>query len=1074
MKPKKNIFPILILIITIVSGLFIYPLVFADDTCKYHENHDELCGYVESVSEQPCTHEHDENCYNEILVCTKEEHIHNEECIQEVKTLICDHTTEEEHTDDCYSTEEEFICTKEEHTHTDDCLKEELACTHEHDETCGYVEAVVGHECTHICSNCDKELVREATLSFNADSNIQIETELIGQEGEDSVYFYLKMNKDLLDYIDLEEDNGVYSVGCEDNIRLELEPIYFSNDIDNVYLKYEQNYNSSIKFEIPISIPEDMIDEKIYLTTASSYNETEQKELSSLTIDEINVLVVPVTLETDETNETGENDVADESTIALGITKSVESVSAINENNLSEITWQVIITIPSEGIPSNTTITDTLTNENTTNQYMLKEQLSSIIDETNYTYTFYGIDGKNYTTYDELNDNTKIYKFEMENKNNIDYSQTPITLKYRSWADLSQIEGSGSFKNTASIQDKSSEAIQKITVPLSKLEAGQYGNYTLSYNEVKDAFIKDAQYSAYYNENSPLGTAGSFHLVGFNTVTLNTHTNGNVLANTLSAGSNFGTNSYEYELSYARNYNTINSTSASSTDDHILVVGSENELTVGGNNDIISINGTKIDKPYEIVQDTDSTNNPFIDLDRVEAEVAGVSGRLATVTTNTGVEASFTDQNNRYIKLLDSDGVGYYNITARDLTNYANNPLDLTGFSAGHNGSLIINVDCSNVKSVYMPVACIYVDGEKQSTNEVVVFSNGKVIWNFVNAEGVTIETNQMTGMVVALGATVNINQNLNGTVVAENIYVKAESHRTDFTGDIEAPEETKGASIIVRKVDRDNISTYLPNATFELYMYNGSEYVLDTSHTNLTTNNDGKLVIQNLVYNKAYKLVETTAPEGYILKDTPYEFIVSNSDTLTYPVSKPDNFTGESYNSGKVIYFKNEKSDSTVSTVSIEIDKKWYDINDNLITKASGEISVILKQNAYTDEAMTTSVASRDYGTYTISAPTWKKTIMNLPKTGTELINQEETNVYYSYSVKEIEMENYTTTYENNGGIVSGTIIVKNTSTLKDFVLPETGGCGILPYLISGFAMMVLGLIIYKKSTNRRVGEYR
>ena len=140
MKPKKNIFPILILIITIVSGLFIYPLVFADDTCKYHENHDELCGYVESVSEQPCTHEHDENCYNEILVCTKEEHIHNEECIQEVKTLICDHTTEEEHTDDCYSTEEEFICTKEEHTHTDDCLKEELACTHEHDETCGYVK----------------------------------------------------------------------------------------------------------------------------------------------------------------------------------------------------------------------------------------------------------------------------------------------------------------------------------------------------------------------------------------------------------------------------------------------------------------------------------------------------------------------------------------------------------------------------------------------------------------------------------------------------------------------------------------------------------------------------------------------------------------------------------------------------------------------------------------------------------------------------------------------------------------------------------------------------------------------
>lgn len=1065
MKTKKNILSILILTILIISGL-LYPLVFADDTCKYHKNHDELCGYVEGVSEQPCTHEHDENCYNKILVCNKEEHIHNKECVQEVRTLICDHVSEEEHTEECYTTEEKIICSKEEHTHTADCLKEELACTHEHDETCGYVEAVAGHDCTHLCSNCNKELVRKATLSFNADSNIQIESELTGQEGEDSVYFYLKMNKGLLDYIDLEKENGVYSVECKDNTRLELQPIYFSNDTDNVYLKYEQNYNVTVEFEIPISIPKDMINKKLSLTTASSYNETEQEELSSIMIDENNVIAVPVTLDTDE------NVVADESATALGITKSVESVSAINENDLSEITWQVFITIPSEGIPSNTTITDTLTNETITNQYMLKEQLSSIIDETNYTYTFYGIDGQNYNSYDELNDNTKIYKLEMKNKNNIDYSQTPITLKYRSWADLSEVEGSGSFKNTASIQDKSSEAIQEITVPLSKIDAGQYGNYTLSYNEIKDAFIKDAQYSAYYNENSPLGTAGSFHLVGFGTVTLNTHTNGNVLANNLIAGSNFGTNRYAYELSYARNYNKINSTSASSTNDHILVVGSENELTLGENKDVININVTKIDKPYEIVQDVDSTNNPFIDLDRVKTEIRGISNRLKNITADKNIDASDITHPPQIV-LSKPDDVLYCNLVPDDLKDLKDNTINLKGFSKGHNGTIVINVDCNGNSNINLPVARVYVDDELISTSETVEFSAGKVIWNFYNCEGATINTNIMTGMVIALGANVNINQNLNGTVVAENINVNAESHRTDFTGDIEAPEETEGASIIVRKVDRDNISTYLPKASFELYKYNGTDYELDTTHSSLISNSSGRLLIDNLEYNTAYKLVETTAPKGYILKDTPYEFILSNSDTSTYLVSTPSDFTGESYNSGKVIYFKNEKSDPAVTTVSIEIDKQWYDINNNPITKESGEISVILNQNVYTDEAMTTSVTSKKYGTYSIMAPAWKMTIMNLPKTGVESIEGQETEVYYSYSVNEIGVENYTTTYENNN-IVSGTITVKNTSTLKDFILPETGGSGILPYLISGLVMMGLGLIIYKKSTNRKVGEYQ
>lgn len=42
------------------------------------------------------------------------------------------------------------------------------------------------------------------------------------------------------------------------------------------------------------------------------------------------------------------------------------------------------------------------------------------------------------------------------------------------------------------------------------------GSSKLTYNSVKDAFITDSAYSKYYNANSPIGTAGSFHIVAFN------------------------------------------------------------------------------------------------------------------------------------------------------------------------------------------------------------------------------------------------------------------------------------------------------------------------------------------------------------------------------------------------------------------------------------------------------------------------------------------------------------------------------------------------------------------------------
>ena len=120
------------------------------------------------------------------------------------------------------------------------------------------------------------------------------------------------------------------------------------------------------------------------------------------------------------------------------------------------------------------------------------------------------------------------------------------------------------------------------------------------------------------------------------------------------------------------------------------------------------------------------------------------------------------------------------------------------------NGSLVINIDCEGYYgTLNMPDRIyIFMDGQKQSLGEWTEFTNGKVIWNFVHADNVEIHTHEMLGMVVALGATVKAGQNLNGTVIAENIYIEGETHRTDFTGTV-TPDNLKLQ--FFKKIDNEN-----------------------------------------------------------------------------------------------------------------------------------------------------------------------------------------------------------------------------------------------------------------------------
>ena len=90
----------------------------------YDQEGNLICDYPELEK-----HDHDENCITKTeriledkeLICTKEEHVHTEECYPDETEYVCG-KEEHVHDESCYDSENNLICEKEEHTHTDDCL----------------------------------------------------------------------------------------------------------------------------------------------------------------------------------------------------------------------------------------------------------------------------------------------------------------------------------------------------------------------------------------------------------------------------------------------------------------------------------------------------------------------------------------------------------------------------------------------------------------------------------------------------------------------------------------------------------------------------------------------------------------------------------------------------------------------------------------------------------------------------------------------------------------------------------------------------------------------------------------
>jgi len=628
------------------------------------------------------------------------------------------------------------------------------------------------------------------------------------------------------------------------------------------------------------------------------------------------------------------------------------------------------------------------------------------------------------------------------------------------------IEKSGDSSVKINITNSTDTIKSFAIVSLGSLKEGTTNSgYSLKYNYEADSFLKDPVYSKYYNDNSPIGTAGSFHIVAFDTANLGTHTNGNVLAKNLVAGSNFGTNNYPEELTYAQNYIQVHNTSASS-EKHVLVVGSNNVISSSNNSSQYRVNGKEITKPKALIVDVDTENTPFIDLNRVKNEIEQISANLRQYSTDQNIILSENGDNNVF-SLTEPNTVGFINVKYNADKIFQKNIIQFSGFESGHDGTIVINVDCSGTTAINMPQAYVVVDGQQQGTNEVTEFSAGKVLWNFINAEGVIINTHLMTGMIIAPGATVNIKQNLNGTVVANNVNVQAESHRTDFTGRLvmgEAGEETSTTTYItVQKTRTGYIGTVLADARFDLYEWYNNTWV-KVNNDNIVTKSNGLVTINGIKKDTAYRLIETQAPVGYIISDDHFDFWVRSSKNMTAPSRRPSGFAGKALDATNVMNVPNEMN-TAYSATSISIEKQW--ISD--YTRTSDSVTVDIYQIKMVEGE---EVGRELYSTINLTQEdNWKITLNNLPITKKD---SSGNIIDCLYTVVEQPVENFNTTYSENNisGIIEGTILITNTEISSGYELPETGGSGEKNYVLNGmfFITGAVMVLFYRKLEKEKV----
>lgn len=304
--------------------------------------------------------------------------------------------------------------------------------------------------------------------------------------------------------------------------------------------------------------------------------------------------------------------------------------------------------------------------------------------------------------------------------------------------------------------------------------------------------------SSPFHTTNPLGIAGNFHLVGFSSVTTTVHTHGNILTDTLRYQNNFGTKGVA-EVSYIQKIEFLSGGGFSSTyssTDSILVVGTAVQVGTTDHGNAWTLDGHKVDAPMRSAHSDrlmqDSATLKYIDLQAVHDQTVRINQTLSTYENRLDKVIVLTDGQRTFIKkviLSDPAGVNVCNIKGAHAFKEGIS-IECKDFDSKRPGLLILNVDLADVEEFLLPgTEILYSNGTKAPNGEVTEWQTGNVLWNLYDSSkadglyrGTVRNESAVAAHILAPEADVTLEHNLNGTVIARNIDVRGESHRTDLT----------------------------------------------------------------------------------------------------------------------------------------------------------------------------------------------------------------------------------------------------------------------------------------------------
>lgn len=289
-----------------------------------------------------------------------------------------------------------------------------------------------------------------------------------------------------------------------------------------------------------------------------------------------------------------------------------------------------------------------------------------------------------------------------------------------------------------------------------------------------------------------LGEAANFGLVGFDSIRLNAHTNGNIATEHAYIGAAFGNHAAgvdEPEVSYMDKVDgNIN---VNLPADSKIVFGRSNTIGQTDNGNSWTVNGNKLEmqtggslpKSERVLRDS---KVKYLDLKSMEKNMTALSAKWAKAE-EVNAAYDFSDMNRRHIDA--KEDVAHLDIDAAELQG---NRVTAT---LGEKTRLIVNVDAEGADNITLPQ--LDVDGINHA--EYAHWTDRGVIYNLTDSKS---EDGQYHGRVGTAGATssvilapeadVDASQNVEGQIIARNVVIGGEFHRNSVNVPVTRHVEVK------------------------------------------------------------------------------------------------------------------------------------------------------------------------------------------------------------------------------------------------------------------------------------------